>query len=315
MTVWKPKSDIEISKMLIAVEDILLPSMQSPKVQPEYVFCRDALRRVGAAMFGEKWTDTDMMARQAPFHSPAVVYERFWKSQLDAIESWKRMPSLPLSFSSRSFDQATQAETQDEFVKRKAESSKYCEEKQSNIPAEVSKLQSNWQLNVDASKRLLSAAGWLGDKCRSGAIRGAFQYKGLPKIYDAMDKQLWNGTSDLDRWARDGGYPEFLNGHKYQTMVFVLRDDLEREIAALAHAPLLVKQEDLSKLSPDLQLAVRVALNKELFRTGSAKDGAVQTWIVAAAKAEGRTIATTKLKQMSAVMRYPDNPIRPKAKN
>lgn len=314
MNVWHLKPDSELNKMLQAGGEILLPLLQSPMVQPEYVFCRDAVRLVGAAMFGEKWTVTDMMAQQTPLYSPVAAYEQFWASQLSSIQHWKHGPPLPISLASYSLGQKTKAETPEEFEERKAKSAKYCEERQSNIPTHVSTLQSNWQSNADASRRLLSAVGWLGNKCRAGAIRGAFQYKGWPKIHEAMDSHLWNGTSDLDRWARDGGYSEFLNSHNYQTLVFMLREDLEREIAALAHAPLLVKQEDLSRLSPDLQLAVRVALNKQLFGAGVALDGDVQGWVDDAAKAEGRNISTTKLQQMAAVMRYPASPIRHKDK-
>lgn len=263
MTVWHLKPDSELNKKLQAVGENLLPLLQSPMVQPEYVFCRDAVRMVGAAMFGEKWTVTDMMARQTPLYSPVAVYEQFWASQLASIQHWKRGPHAPISLVSYSLGQETKAETPEEFEERKAESAKYCEERQSNVPAHVASLQSNWQSNADASRRLLSAMGWLGNKCRSGAIRGAFQYKGWPKLHDTMDKQMWNGTSDLDRWARDGGYPEFLNGHKYQTLVFMLREDLDREIKTLAHSESIVSQTDLSRLPPYLKFAVDLALSQE----------------------------------------------------
>lgn len=298
-----------IHNRINAPRPALLPPITTPLIQPEYVFCRDAIELAGKAMFGDQWNAEEQKAVFWPT-SPETIWASEWQNYL-ARPLYQR-PSLPPSIAGKAY-RGEKGETDDEFAARKIKHREDCNEKLSNIPEYISKMQVLWKTNHDATNRLMDVLQWLGDRCRSGAIQGAYIFKAGYKVF-VLEKDHWNGVSDLERWARDGGFPVYVNNASYPTHAFMVRADLDREVASLEHAPLLVDQADLSRLAPDLQLAVRLALEMKLFGPGVKTRGEVERAIDIAAKAQGRKITPTKLVQMSDTMRFPNSPITTKAK-
>lgn len=274
-----------------------------PLTQPEYIFVLDAVLRVGSAQFGEDWTGSELDALIWDT-DPITVYREHWGKALRNARVMKKPPRIPMSLSGAN-RHPDRDQTEEEFEDHKRKCIAQFEENLASTPDYLNAKQERWAANDKAKGRLFHAIRWLGNKCRAGAIEGSFQYLGAQKMHP-MTVDLWNGKSDLDRWAKNGGYFTYENQIKYRTQLFVRLDQLEHEIANLAHAPFAVSNSDLSKLSPDLQLAVRVALDLELFTPDAKADGEVQTAIIKAAKNAGRTIVPTKAKQMSATIRWPN---------
>ena len=283
----------------------LLPWLVSPLVQPEYVFCRDAIAIVGKAMFGDEWKEGDLLAKDW-WESPEQIYSNHWSHELATNGNLARRISIPRSILSNDWGPTESSETEEDFERRKLEHFQHCTDALKAIPQSVADLQAEWQANADATQRLLKAIGWVGDKCRAGVIRGAYQFHNSYELKEDMNKQLWNCTSDAGHWAKAGGISFKGNDYTHHTWVFVHRGDMEREIESLQHAPLLVNQEDLSRLAPDLQLAVRLALKLKLFGPGVMGHKTLRGRIETEALAEGREVAPTKAVQIAATMAWPN---------
>ena len=269
------------------------------------MFVLEAVQIVGKAKFGDEWTGRELDAVKW-YHDPITTYRTFWENALTSARGEKKPPNIITSLSSN-IRSAGPKETDADFDVRKLGAIAGCERVLASVPDHVEAKQQRWKSNQEATVRLFSAIRWLGDKCRGGLIEGAFQYKRWPKMYK-MDAHLWNGPSDIERWAKNGGYPEWLNKVKYDTELFVRRDQLQREIAALEHSPLLIESSDLSRLSPDLQLAVRLALENQIFdeNNGGLKSGQVTEKVISAAAVSGRTIALGRIEEIARLIRYPD---------
>lgn len=266
-----------ISDRINAPRPALLPPMTSPLIQPEYVFCRDAIEVAGKAMFGDQWNAEEQKAVFWPT-SPETIWASEWQNYL-ARPLYQR-PSLPPSIAGKAY-RGEKGETDDEFAARKIKHREDCNEKLSNVPEHISKLQVLWKANHDATNRLMDVLQWLGGKCRSGEIQGAYVFKAGHKVF-LLEKDHWNGVSDLERWARDGGFPIYVNNASYPTHAFMVRADLEREMRTLAHSKCIVSESDLSRLPPYLKFAVNLAVAQGWFVDGTIDTTAVREAEIAA---------------------------------
>lgn len=305
-------SNVSMPNSLTArvVDAIYAGEHNFPMMGGDWLFCLEALAMVGKATFGNEWSGAEFDALDWQ-QSPVEQHKGDLAQQRRNVEARKYV-HLPSSLASSDY---VTPETKQAFDARKAADLLSLSKSELETPLLVSDRQKQWEANRAALNRLTKAAKWLGDKCRSADIKTGYgSFENLPILNGHAHS--WNCINDLQHWVKDGSIEIFMvsAAKMCRCKAYVSRADLEREIAALAHVPLMVKQEDLSLLSPDLQLAVRVALNKQLFRAGAALDGEVQRWVDDAAKAEGRSIKRTKLQQMAAVMRYPASPIRHKDK-
>lgn len=277
-----------------------------PLVQPEYVFALEAVDIFGKAIFGQDWTGWELLAVKWPI-SPISIYANEWSKALVNVEASTYIIS-PRSIVSAQSGGVIKPQTREEFDESKANLIELCNRSLASIPDKVAAVETQWQTNKATAARLLKAVRWLGDKCRGRDIAGAYQFKGWPKLYNDMSPDLWNGSSDIERWAASGGYSQWVKDRNYDTLVFVSREDLNREIAALDHAPLLLDRAELSRLAPDLQLAVRLALEHQLFDANNAglKSGQVEHLVIAAAEQSGRQIAKGRMEEIARLMRWPD---------
>lgn len=274
-----------------------------PLTQPQFVFVLDAVEIIGKAKFGEDWDGGELdSVRWYP--DPKTAYKNYWSNSLRSAAGMKMAPTVA---SLSDMARKSRPETTEGFNDRKTALVVDGRQQLETVPDYVEAKQQRWLSNNEASDRLFSAIQWLGDKCRAGFIEGVFQYKGWPKMYE-MDAYLWNGPSDVERWAKNGGYPVWVNKVKYDTLLFVRRDQLQCEIAALEYGPLLVETADLSRLAPDLQLAVRLALENQIFdeNNGGLKSGQVIEKVIRAAATSGRTIADGRIEEIARLIRFPD---------
>ena len=280
-----------------------------PKVDSANIHVLDAVDLVGRAKFGDEWAGDELNVLIWPIQ-PMKMYQDLIDAQLDAAKKkqYFKLPPPPIS------DNASYGkhETKDEFEARKTKTVEAILVQQAQVPEHIQDEQRDWETNNAALARLRGAADWLGAQCRDGVIVGHYRMRGLqePFVLRATD---WNCSDEFSGWLATGGRKMyFQSANKMVDCDFFLdRASLQNAIASLAHAPLLIDRADLSRLAPDLQLAVRIALQLKLFEPNVMLAGKVEDAVIAAGKAAGREIKNTKAVQMSATMRWPNSPIKP----
>ena len=259
-------------------------------------------------MFGTDWIGNEFDAMRWP-EQPLVVYQNCIETELRAARA-ARFSYVPMSqtLGERS---NTKQQTRDEFEAAKTCNIVALEKMQDEAPKYVLAEQADWEDNNARLLRLTAAAEWLGQRCRDGVIEGFHQYKGTAAVFP-LPSHYWNCENEFSGWLTNGGRPVLLETRldMVDSHFFVSRVSLQEATASLAHSPLFVDRDDLSRLAPDLKLAVRVALNAKLFSPEVMSGGNIERAIVAAADSENRTIAKSKIIQMTATMRWPRSPIK-----
>lgn len=280
-----------------------------PKVDSSRLFILDAVQEAGAAMFGDEWTGEEINALKWPVE-PVVVYKQNLDAKLIAARH-ERHYNIPMSIASSGGSRPKQ-ETAEEFEARKSATINSILEQQKIIPPFVATEQSDWERNKADFLRLSSVAQWLGQRCRDGDINTFYQFCGGQRLFE-LERSQWNCTDEFLGWLSNGGkklwhQPGAMAGSWQDTYFFVCRSSFTNAKSKLNHAPVLIKQEDISKLSPDLRLAVQLAVKHELFDEGNGglRQGQIVTKILDEANKSGREISKTKAEQMAAVMYWTD---------
>ena len=279
-----------------------------PKVDSSNVFVLEAVHIVGRAKFGDDWNGSELNVLKWPLPPLRAYQDIDMAAHLEAAKLEKYRPLPPVNLDGRS---GRKSESEAEFAERRARTIEAIRQQQVQIPKHVLDEQRDWETNNDALIRLRSVADWLGQRGRDGEINGHYRMSGgqEPIVMRATD---WNCPDEFTGWLECGGRTMYFStaNKTFDCDFFLERTSLQNAIATLAHAPLMVDRADLSRLAPDLQLAVRIALQEKLFGPGVHPDGMVQDKIIAAAKDAGWEIKSTKAKQMSATMRWPNSPIK-----
>lgn len=280
-----------------------------PKVESSKVFILEAVEEVGRAMYGDKWTGDEINVLRWP-EQPVAVYKRLADVRLKEARMQK-FSYVPRSLSSSGSGLAKR-ETLEEFEERKARNISMIEEQQDIIPLFVANEQADWEHNNSQLLRLGSVAQWLGQMCRDGEIKALFQMRAGQFLFD-LDKSRWNCTDEFSGWLSQGGAKFWWQvgsapGQMVETYFFLCRESFNMAKGKLSHAPVLIDNADLSKLAPDLRLAVQLAVKHELFDEGNGGlgQGQIVTKILEEAKKAGRGISKTKAEQMAAVMYWTD---------
>jgi hypothetical protein len=205
----------------------------------------EAIELVGAARYGNEWSgeelsatwwnlgdDRDQEVRFARLRSPAPMNSG-GGSALDI----KRASQLGMSV---------------ENWQRRGE----------DIDAALALEEAAWRANRTVFHRLEAAIDWLVAKCRDGALRGYYRLR-TGGALSTMGPSDWNAENPLATFVSEGGNKRWIGGHRPQLRtiyVFIERADLVAAIATFEHTPITASSVDLSKLSPYLQLAVKLAL-------------------------------------------------------
>lgn len=283
-------------------------SEDRPKVDVANIHVLDAVELVGRVEFGDEWTGDELNVLIWPIQ-PVSIYRVFVATRLNAEKNKQYREPLPRSLA----DNASYGkhETKDEFEARKTKTIDAILVEKAQIPVHIQDEQRDWEINNAALVRLRVVAGWLGGQCRDGVVVGHYRMKGgqEPFVLRAVD---WNCSDEFSGWLATGGRKMYFQsgGKLFDCDFFLDRASLQNATASLAHAPLLIDRADLTRLAPDLQLAVRIALQLKLFEPNVMLAGKVEAAVIAAGKAAGREIKNTKAKQMSDTMRWPISPIK-----
>lgn len=140
----------------------------------------------------------------------------------------------------------------------------------------VSAEQARWEDNRERNSRLTTAVNWIATKCRDGLLQSYCRFMSGGKLM-AMEAHEWNVDYPLSTFLDGGTFDRWFTQvsppRQWSVYVFFDLHQLQCEIQSLANAPLTVAHTDLGRLSPYVQLAIKVALSNGYF---SAEDDETQ---------------------------------------
>lgn len=217
------------------------PMVTRPKLSSDKLFVWDAVFLVGPCLLGDEWTGQEPDALDwptSPEEGEEAENRRVKDVRAQAIVRGQRT----------GIQQALPPERPD----RNSTSDREL------IVAE----QKLWNENQLALARIKRAADWLDDRFRNGVVRTYTKPVNRAVDPQNMPPSEWFCDDALNFRIRQGWYErrDENQPNAHAVYIFVNRADLDREIAALAHAPLKVADVDLSRLPPALRLAVDLAL-------------------------------------------------------
>lgn len=172
--------------------------------------------------------------------------------------------------------------------------------------------QRKWEANQRAKTRLNDIINWLAQCCRDSAIQSFARFRSGGALWPIKPWE-WNVDNPLDKFVVDGGpkrhFTELKHSGPYEAFLFFARADLDRLFEQVALSPLQVSKADLARLSPYLQMAVRLALQKGYFDKECSYTQAVREAEVRAAWPqfmEGVPISNNTIQQVARLMGFPD---------
>ena len=279
-----------------------------PKVASSKVFVLHAIQLIGQRMYGPKWTGDELFVSVWPI-SPLSEFENALAADLKAAQGMafnERLKHLHTKILPGG--KYPDSETDHDIMK--AQLIQQCHSaSDAPRPANVMKAESDWSANKHAMDRLKQVVTWLGDVCRNGTVRTFYKVTDWQQIA-TLSAHKWNCVQDLEYWyPKAGAEISVQNGNftvKKAVHFFLDSVGLEAAMAALAHAPVEIPVARLDLLSPDLRLAVSVALELALFEVNAPGNKRIKQRIGESAKLAGREISVRKIEDMASVMRWPD---------
>lgn len=226
-----------------------------PKAESSKCSIFEALDVVGQALLGAEWTGQELAALHWPMAPSAA--EQIYQHNLE------RQTKLPKPIGSRPGIRIPGREGPAEHV------AEYFRNRMKVAREEaVAAEQALWDANCVLVARLNRAVEWIATKCRDGELVSYCRFVSGGRLV-AIEPHEWNVEYPVARFLANGMYNRwFLNlqpPKQWDVYVFFDRSTLEQAIAGLAHAPIDVPTADLSRLSPYLQLAVKLAMSKGYF--------------------------------------------------
>lgn len=130
-----------------------------------------------------------------------------------------------------------------------------------------------WEENLAAAKRLADCFEWLAQCCRDGELQTFARLTKGGDLYP-VNAEEWNVDSPLAEFVIEGGplrrFSELgYRGGPFASYLFFDKEELSAFLAKRLDAKTTVSETDLSRLSPYLRLAVRVALERSYFDRSS----------------------------------------------
>lgn len=209
-----------------------------PAAESSKIFILGAVAAAGAALHGENWTGREPVALRWP-ESPKDALARSRKPIPTSISS-NRLP-LP-----RKTPKDLEAEDADAIKRQVA-----------------------WVENGLAVARLMRAVNWLAQRCRDGDLKPYARPASGGEVMPMLASE-WNIDDPFEQFVMKGGNRRrFISGGyaspPMESFVFFDRTELQEVLAREAGAKLEIGTVDLSRLSPFLRLAVRVAIEQGYF--------------------------------------------------
>lgn len=172
--------------------------------------------------------------------------------------------------------------------------------------------QREWVANQEAAKRLRNTINWLAQCCRDSLLPSYARFRSGGNLW-AIKAWEWNVDDPLNNFVSTGGpkrhFTELKHSGPYEAFLFFARADLDRLFERAALSPLQVSKADLTRLSPYLQMAVRLALQKGYYGKECSDTQAVREAEVRAAWPQfmgSVPISENMIQQVARLMGFPD---------
>ena len=297
----------------IAYADIGRPSGW-PKASSEKCCVFDAINLVGNAMYGDAWTGHELCAMIWP-ESPQAAEIQRQKFAPQAISTSSTAPvprpRVPQSIAAAQYVRTAPtpvlAVPHDAHVK--SMELHFAVKLHSVAVIEEQKL---WEANNEELKRLIGAVDWLAQRSRDDELPSfARQTTGGPLF--KLDCSEWNIEYPIHYFVSNGGpirmFVELCLFRPVASFIFFNRLDVDRVIATLEHAPVIISMADLTELSPYIRLAVSLAKSYGLSSPDKTKSQKQRNQLVRTAWADampGITISNAQVNALVLVMGWPN---------
>lgn len=173
-------------------------------------------------------------------------------------------------------------------------------------------LQAAWLQERATEKRLRDTVAWLAQLCRDGLITSYARFRAGGGLWP-MAAYEWNVDDPLSKFVSEGGHKRYFrdiaNPASFDVFLFFSRAELAAVFDRLGFTPLAVAEIELSKLSPYIQLAVQLALQKGYFskdkcETLAVREAEIRTaWPVTMADIP---MSENAVKLIARLMAFPD---------
>jgi len=227
-----------------------------PKAPSKYVFIFEAINLAGSALFAGVWTGKELAA---------VIWDESPRHErVQAHLPMARGAGAGGSYSSQSMQHNPVARPKDFHVQ----------------DWRAEQRQPLWEENARALERLEQAVEWLAQRCREGELTSHYRRRTGGSNLVRMRDADWNLENPLFHFVIYGGTRRRSGAAKPSSLIdsylFFEKAELLAAIEQEPAAQLVVREWDLSRLSPYLQLAIRVALARKYFARANCETQAIR---------------------------------------
>ncbi len=238
---------------LISHPDIANPA-KWPKADSGRCCIFEAVNIVGGAMFGDAWDQRELTASHWPL------------SPIDAAKNANRPTRAPPPPSRSIVSPHNPGPSTNEAEAKSSDAHVLAFALHKEIVERARQIESEqalWEANKRATERLARAVEWLAQQCRDGVLKSHWRLASGGLVLQMLPSD-WNVDDPLASFLPEGGYERWERGtaglFKSKVYIFLERDELTKAVSTFAHAPVLVREQDLAMLSPLLRLAIKLAL-------------------------------------------------------
>ncbi len=236
-----------------------------PKAPSEFMFIYEAINTVGASLFGPDWSGKEL---------EAVIW--------DQSPAYLRRPALMNSGGGA--PGGGRAAARPEISPVLADALK--QQNAHVVEWMFSLSQSRWEENQRCIQRLKGTVDWMAQKCRDAELHSHARRKIGGGLYE-MFAWEWNVENEMQLFVSQGGFNRYFYevspARTFEVYIFFRRSEIAAVLEGQSAAPLLVRETDISSLSPYTQLAVRLALAKGYLSKASCETQAIREAEVRAA--------------------------------
>jgi hypothetical protein len=274
-----------------------------PKADSGKCFVLEAVNLAGCAMFGPGWTGQELRACKWAT-SPAVV-----EHAPEVIT-----PLVPLQRVPRSIANIGLIEPATRNVRRQqhgAHVKAYHLFKYGPLIEQArADAEEQWLADRAAFARLTESVDWLAQRSRDNEVKTYARRVSGGELYPMLASE-WNVDAVLERFVSNGGFKRyFIDGVVADgAYIFFDRADLAHASAMLVHATLPVAGSDLSRLSPYLQFAIKLAFANGYTSDGQIDKNAVREALIRDAWPEALPdipISQAKVEMIAGIVGFPN---------
>ena len=268
-----------------------------PKAASQYISIFGAIELVGLSLFPEGWNGSEQRAVNWA-RSPREMEKPAKFNSGGAAPGNSRIPERKIG---------RPLITQDLLPRE------FTHQQNAHVYAwHVERRQRQWEENKQASARLLAVVNWLAQRCRDGHLISYARLKSGGGLLPMADSE-WNVDDPLVTFVCSGGHKryfrEFRSPGPFEVYLFFAKLDLQVILDRFALVPVNVAELNLARLSPTLQLAVRLALRKGYFSKATCETQPVREAEVRAAwpdELPDIPMTENSIKTIARMMGFPD---------